>query len=376
LKIDGSLVWRTSESGRLCILGTFVIGLTDHLEGPQDQPSAAIFDEVTDLVRLADQLGVQYAWFSEHHAHAHYGHMPTPLLYALHLAGQTRSIRLGTAIICLNLHHPLDIAEQVAVADILTKGRMAVGFGSGSTPEEFGLFGLSETNDDERHVRFEEALGLMHLAWSGKGTTTEMGKGESPRYFAIPPYDPLPIPANDLPRRCWVAVNSLGSARIAGKLKFNMLFSHLRTPEQYRQYRTAYRAAGGTGLVAANRPVFVGQDDEIAFARVEPALRTLWRRFRQEGKIPAETPEPARTEDLCAHPINFIVGGPESVARQLHELYEAVPFDVANVEVRWAGLPHEFVRDSVRRLMEEVMPILRRDKITADHNTARGRAGH
>jgi alkanesulfonate monooxygenase SsuD/methylene tetrahydromethanopterin reductase-like flavin-dependent oxidoreductase (luciferase family) len=113
----------------------FVIGLTDHLEGPREQPSAAIFDEVSDLVRLADQLGVQFAWFSEHHAHAHFGHMPTPLLYALHLAGQTQNIRLGTAIICLNLHHPLDIAEQVAVADILTGGRMAVGFGSGSTPE-------------------------------------------------------------------------------------------------------------------------------------------------------------------------------------------------------------------------------------------------
>jgi alkanesulfonate monooxygenase SsuD/methylene tetrahydromethanopterin reductase-like flavin-dependent oxidoreductase (luciferase family) len=136
------------------IVGTFVIGLTDHLEGPRDQPSAAIFDEVADLVRLADQMGVQYAWFSEHHAHAHYGHMPTPLLYALHLAGQTRNIRLGTAIICLNLHHPLDIAEQVAVADVLTTGRLAVGFGSGSTPEEFGLFGLPETDDHERHARF------------------------------------------------------------------------------------------------------------------------------------------------------------------------------------------------------------------------------
>ena len=141
--VNACTSWRTSASGRLWIVGTFVIGLTDHLEGPRDQPSAAIFDEVADLVRLADQLGVQYAWFSEHHAHAHYGHLPTPLLFALHLAGQTQNIRLGTAIICLNLHHPLDVAEQVAVADVLTKGRMAVGFGSGSTPEEFGLFGLA-----------------------------------------------------------------------------------------------------------------------------------------------------------------------------------------------------------------------------------------
>jgi alkanesulfonate monooxygenase SsuD/methylene tetrahydromethanopterin reductase-like flavin-dependent oxidoreductase (luciferase family) len=342
-------------------LGLFVIGLTDHLEGSRDQPSAAIFDQVADLVRLSDQLGVQYAWFSEHHAHAHYGHMPTPLLYALHLAGQTRSIRLGTAIICLNLHHPLDIAEQVAVADVLTKGRMAVGFGSGSTPEEFGLFGLSETNDHERHARFEEALGLIRSAWSGNGTTAEIVNRESPRYFAVRPYDLLPIPAKDLPERCWVAANSLGSAQIAGKLNFNMLFSHLRTPEQYQQYRAAYRAAGGTGLIAANRPVFVSLNDEIAFARVEPALRILWRRFRQEGKIPKNMPEPARAEDLCAHPINFIVGGPQSVALQLHELYTTVPFDVANVEVRWAGLSHDLVRDSLRRLMEDVVPILHDD---------------
>jgi alkanesulfonate monooxygenase SsuD/methylene tetrahydromethanopterin reductase-like flavin-dependent oxidoreductase (luciferase family) len=339
-------------------VGVFEIGLTDHLEGPRDQPSAAIFEDVADLVRLADRLGVRYAWFSEHHAHAHYGHLPTPLLLALHLAGQTRDIRLGTAIICLNLHHPLDVAEQVAVADVLTQGRMAVGFGSGSTPEEFDLFGLPETGELERHARFEEALRLILSAWSGNGMGAEEGSNESPRYFPVPPHHPLPVPADDLPRRSWVAVNSLGSARIAGTFKFNMLFSHLRTPDQYRQYRAAYHGAGGTGLVAANRPVFVGPDDESAFARAEPALRALWRRFRQEGKLPAETPEPVRPQDLCAHPINFIVGGPESVARQLRELHKEAPFDVANVEVRWAGLAPTLVRDSLRRLVEDVTPIL------------------
>ncbi len=339
-------------------MSCFTIGLTDHLEGPREQLSAVIFDEVADLVRLADQLGVQYAWFSEHHAHAHHGHLPTPLLLALHLAGQTERVRLGTAVICLNLHHPLDVAEQVAVADLLMRGRSAIGFGSGSAPEEFALFGLTETDDVERHARFEEGLRLICSAWSEGGIRTTTGTSGSPRYFPVPPHRTLPVPAADLPHRCWVAVNSLGSARIAGTLDFNMLFSHLRTPEQYAKYRAAYSASGGTRLVAANRPVFVGPDDDTAFARAEPALRILWRRFRQEGKIPSETPEPARSQDLCAHPINFIVGGPESVARQFRALHDQTPFDVANVEVRWAGLAHELVRDSLRRLMEEVVPIL------------------
>ncbi|HEY2155298.1 MAG TPA: LLM class flavin-dependent oxidoreductase [Isosphaeraceae bacterium] len=333
-------------------MGRFAIGITDHLEGPPDRPSERVFEEVSELVRLADRLGVEHAWFAEHHAHAHEGHLPAPLLFALHLAGQTRQIRLGTAITCLNLHHPLAVAEQVAVADVLTGGRIAPGFGSGSTPEEFGLFGLDVTGEDERHARFEEALRVILAAWSGDWSRA--------RDFSVPPHRSLPIPAADLPGRCWLAVNSPGSARIAGAFGFNVLFSHLRTPEQYREYADVYRSAGGRGRIAANRPVFVGPHDEAAFAAAEPALRLLWRRFRREGKIPVETPEPSRPADLCGHPINFLVGGPETVAQGLRELHEQAPFDVANVEVRWAGLSHEQVCDGLRRLMEDTVPLIDR----------------
>lgn len=335
------------------------IGITDHLEGPRDRPSSAIFGEVADLVRLADELGVAFAWFAEHHDHAHRGHLPAPLLFALHLAGQTRRIHLGTAILCLNLHHPLAVAEAVAVADVLSGGRTAVGFGSGSTPGEFGLFGLAETDEAERHARFEEALRIIRAAWDGAGSWPPT------RFVPVPPHRALPVPAPDLARRCWVAVNSPGAARIAGALDFNVLFSHLRTPGQYREFAAIYRASGGTGRIAANRPVFVGPDDDDALAAAEPALRLLWRRFRSEGKIPADAPEPSHPADLRGHPINFLVGGPETVARELLALHDEAPFDVANLEIRWDGLDHDRVRDSLRRLMEDVAPRLRRGPISS-----------
>lgn len=328
------------------------IGLTDHLEGPADRPSSEIFAEVGELVSLADELGVRYAWFAEHHAHAHFGHLPTPLLFALHLAGRTKQIHLGSAIVCLNLHHAMDVAEQVAVADLLCHGRLAPGFGSGSTPEEFTLFGLKESGDEERHARFEEALRIIRWAWGDERLLPPL------RYLSAPSQRALPAPLPDLSSRCWLAVNSVGSARIAGLFNFNMLFSHLRTPEQYQQYRAAYHAAGGAGLVAANRPVFVAADDATAFKMVEPALRMLWRRFQREGKIAAKVSEPESAAELCGHPINFIVGGPQSVARQLLALHSQVPFDVANVEVRWAGLSHELVCESLGRLMRDVVPLL------------------
>lgn len=318
--------------------------MIDHLEGPREAASGEIYDQVANVVRLADDLGVRYAWFAEHHAHAHEGHLPAPLLFALHLAGQTQRIHLGTAIICLNLHHPLDMAEQIAVADLLSNGRIAPGFGSGSTDEEFKLFGLEPTNESERHGRFEQALARIQQAWN---SSDDRGAGVLPRAAA------------DLNSRSWLAVNSVGAAKIAGRLGFNMLFSHLRTVQQYHEYFAAYRAAGGKGRVAANRPVFVANDDATATTQIEPALRILWRRFRDEGKISRDMREPRKLSGLCAHPINFLVGSPSTVAMQLRDLHEQFPFELLNIEVRWAGLSHEMVLQSLNLFMIEVMPRLR-----------------
>jgi alkanesulfonate monooxygenase SsuD/methylene tetrahydromethanopterin reductase-like flavin-dependent oxidoreductase (luciferase family) len=265
-----------------------------------------------------------------------------------------RSIHLGTAVICLNLHHPIDVAEQVAVADLLTGGRLAPGFGSGSAPREPEFFGQPEMSETQRHARFEEALRIIRAAWSGNLHSDDL------KHFSIRPHQPLPIPENDLRGRCWIAANSAGAAHIAGTHGFNMLFSHLRTPDQHREYASAYRSAGGKGLIAQNRPIFVGPTDAEAFDAVEPALRILWRRFQYEGKIPAEMAEPSSIEDLSAHPINFIVGGPETAAERILALHRKVPFDVLNAEVRWAGLPHPVVCDSLRRLSTDVMTIISR----------------
>src|SRR5579872_464659 len=141
--------------------------LTYHIEGPRERPSLDIYDEVSRQVVQADELGFHYAWFSEHHSHIHLGHLPCPLLLALHLAGQTRRIHLGTAVICLNMHDPIDIAEQVAVADLLTGGRISPGFGSGSTPQELALFGLPSVDADTRHAAFAESLRIIREVWSG-----------------------------------------------------------------------------------------------------------------------------------------------------------------------------------------------------------------
>src|SRR5438477_7564142 len=142
--------------------------LTYHVEGDRERASGEIYQEIERQVVLADRLGYDAAWFAEHHGHAHLGHMPHPVLYALYLAGRTDRIHLGAAVVCVNLHHPVLVAEQLAVADVLSGGRMSVGVGSGSTAAEFALFGVEEMPPDLRRERFAEILDLLETAWTGQ----------------------------------------------------------------------------------------------------------------------------------------------------------------------------------------------------------------
>ncbi len=118
--------------------------------------------------QLAEQLGFSGVWFSEHHAHAHHGHLPAPLLLALHVAGKTHRLLVGTSVLCLNLHHPLDVAEHLAVADVLTGGRLSIGLGSGATPPEAKSFWVDLPERADRHTRFVEAMNIVDAAWAGQ----------------------------------------------------------------------------------------------------------------------------------------------------------------------------------------------------------------
>jgi alkanesulfonate monooxygenase SsuD/methylene tetrahydromethanopterin reductase-like flavin-dependent oxidoreductase (luciferase family) len=137
-----------------------------------------------------------------------------------------------------------------------------------------------------------------------------------------------------------------------------MMFSYLRTPEQYEALYAAYRDAGGTGLVAANRPAYVGEDDASAWRDAEPALRSLWRRFQGEGKIARDATEP-EAFDSGNVPGQFLVGGPDTVADYLNQLHDRVPFDVINLEPRWPGFTIDQMHANIRRFAEQVAPRLR-----------------
>src|SRR5437763_15171787 len=101
--------------------GTFLL-----LQSPSAEGSDVVYQRGVEITQAAEQLGFKNMWLAEHHFST-YGLLSRPLTYAFHLANKTKTLRVGTAVIVVPLHHPLVIAEELATVDMLSGGRIDVG---------------------------------------------------------------------------------------------------------------------------------------------------------------------------------------------------------------------------------------------------------
>ena len=127
------------------------------LQSPDMRPSQETYDHALEQAVLADQLGFDYIVAAEHHFSS-YGFLPYPLLLIPVLAERTKQIRFSTAVVVLPLRNPIQLAEEIAMLDLVTRGRVEVGFGTGYQQYEFQRFGV---NLAENRAMFEESLELI-----------------------------------------------------------------------------------------------------------------------------------------------------------------------------------------------------------------------
>lgn len=135
----------------------------DHYPGGP-RSIAQYYNEVLDHARLAEELGLDSFWVAEHHFHE-YGVSPNPAVLLGAIAKQTARIRLGPAISVLPFRNPLQVAEDYAMLDQLSGGRLVMGVGSGYLAHEFTAFGIAP---EEKRERFDDALEILKRAWQGQ----------------------------------------------------------------------------------------------------------------------------------------------------------------------------------------------------------------
>jgi probable F420-dependent oxidoreductase len=136
------------------------------------------YRETLDLVRLAESLGFDSAWVSEHHG-ASDGYLPSLLPMLAALAASTERMQLGTGVVLAPLHDPLRLAEDAAVVDQLSGGRLILGLGIGWRDEEFRMFGVPRS---ERAIRTAETIDVLRRAWTGRRFSFE---GRAFSYYRV-----------------------------------------------------------------------------------------------------------------------------------------------------------------------------------------------
>lgn len=130
-----------------------------------------MIEEAIEELTYAEELGFDSVWIAEHHF-SEYGIIGNPLMLASHLAARTKRIRIGTAVTILPFYNPIRLAEDAALVDIMSDGRLDLGVGRGYQPAEFNGFKIDQ---NESRERFDETIEILRQAWT-EGEVNFKGK--------------------------------------------------------------------------------------------------------------------------------------------------------------------------------------------------------
>jgi alkanesulfonate monooxygenase SsuD/methylene tetrahydromethanopterin reductase-like flavin-dependent oxidoreductase (luciferase family) len=236
------------------------VGLT-----PWRSDATGAADALTAQGEHAESLGFASFWLPESHFGSR-GALPQPLLLLAALAARTRTLKLGTTSYLLPVRHPLQIAEDVAVLDRLSQGRVILGVGRGFRSDLFAAFDVPVR---EKRDRFQSALELMLRAWRGEPIATDGAGGQPVRLAPLPVQQPHPP--------IWVAAFGPKAVDQAGRLGLPYLASPIEALEtlceNYARHREVLTDAAREQALAVPimRTVFICDDDACA-KRVRDAL--------------------------------------------------------------------------------------------------------
>ena len=200
---------------------------------PYGEKLPRLYDEVFEQAELAERLGFDAFFVPEHHQMPD-GYMPAPLTFLAALAARTKRAELGTGIMQLPLFHPLQIAEQGAVIDNLSRGRFILGAGLGLIQKEFDAFQIPLR---EAASRFTESVEILKHAWAGE-TFSHQG-----RHYQFTDVTITPRPVHKPRPPIWIGAMSEITLKRAGRIGDGWISDPLHNFEVMKAWGQIYRDA-------------------------------------------------------------------------------------------------------------------------------------
>jgi len=314
----------------------------DGSSSPQELYATAL-----EMAAWAEAHGCAGVQVSEHHASPD-GYLPAPLLLASAMAARTRSLPIQVAALLVPLHDPIELAEQMAVLDILSQGRVSYICGLGYRPEEYAMFGRSLRG---RGRRMEESLETLRKAWTGE-----------PFQFRGRRVCVTPRPQTPGGPPLLLGGNSPAAVRRAARLGLGMI-TQGGDPSLAELYREACAEAGREPGLFVNPPpgsvlsAFVAEDVEQAWAELGPYLlhdARCYARWLAAGSGSATLSRADSVAALRAEGGSYRIFTPEEAAEQIRRS------GFLALQPLCGGLPPKLAWRSLELLAERVLPELPR----------------
>ncbi len=318
-----------------------------------------VYQDVLEEAELADELGFAFFLTTEHHFW-YDGYCPSVLVACAAVAARTRRIRLGTGMVLLPMHDPLQVVEAATVVDRLSGGRLVLGVSLGYRDVEFDAFGLERR---ERARRLTDGVALLRAAW-GRDTVTFRGDV----YHVDDAPGPLRPVQEELP--VWIGAGSVAAVERAGRLGCPVLIPAVVPLERVVELGWRYREAARQANVPPDRcrlgvmrVVWVDETDAAARAYMVPLMRAMWLEqyagwglFLDERGRAIRGDRAALLEQHIDRAVaESYVGGPDTVRRGLAAIRDA-GVDFVCCRIQTGAVRSAPLRRCMERLAQDVMP--------------------
>ncbi len=339
------------------------LGLYLNSQYPEAEPAGERLGDLIAQVEQAADLGFDSIWAGEHHLTPGYHFFPQLTLLS-HLAAFSGDMALGTNLVLLPLHRPVDLAEQVALIDHACGGRFILTVGQGYRPEEFAAFGVPFEDRLERYV---DGIAMLRRLWSESDINADCG------WYELADATVRPGPAQPGGPPIWIGATSDRAIKRGGVIgDAFMATPNADFAEVRRQVELFASERAAAGLAPASEvgrmlEVFCHQDSATAARIAGPHLLTKYEAYASWG-LTGSAGDAARSAGDAAGDDDafdalavdrFVIGDPDEVTAGLIRQHREVGITHLAMRVAWPGSAPEEAMACIDLLGREVLPAVR-----------------
>ena len=310
------------------------------------------YRDALEEVTRGEELGFDSVWMEEHHSVVNH-YWPSPLPVLAGFATRTSRVTLGTDILVAAFYHPVRLAEDIALLDVMSGGRVVLGAAIGYKPDEFTLYGVEL---EKRGARFEEQLAIVKGLWT-QDTFSFRGK-----YYQVEgKLEPKPIAKPHPP--IWIGGWGEITLRRAATLGDNWIPGPTaelpRLLDGKKQFLANRRAAGLTAPISEwplTRDVIIADTDREARELAERHIMVSYRKEYAGGWRHPFIDASIATDLDTVKKDRFLIGSPEQVIEDLRPFVKQYGMTHLICRLFFPGMPHRHIMRELELIAREVRP--------------------